>query len=387
MSGKTFLFQINVTRDCNLRCTHCYISSDKKAESQFMTKEQLLHVTREIVGFLIKDSNTKREYNLADIHVIGGEPSMLGLAFFQEVLPEMKAILANAPQKVKLSIVTNMITKQAVKIARLFDEVSTSFEYDTRFLSKTGAPKPALQDAWLKNIREFQSDGRSIYVTTAITKQVIERGAAHLLDFFYDNGFRSVHLGFFIPSGDGLVYMDSTFPMFHETSQFLIEAADWYLEKRLKDPLLYVNPIESMIESIYEGKPLDDIVCPIIPGSLDIDWNGGTVTCIEAGGEVDFDSLGNVFEVPMTDILKSRKYLRERTKAMVPKPQCVGCDELEACQSACGVLHGYWNGKGECPGFKAFIKHIRRFVDEKGVEPKSVIFRELAKDIKKPIGC
>lgn len=387
MSGRAFLFQINVTRDCNLRCTHCYISTDKKASSQFMSKDQLIHIVQGAIDFLKHDAETKQEYSLADIHIIGGEPSMLGVKFFKEVMPIIKDMLSHVTQEVKLSIVTNMITQQALRIAELFDSVATSFEYDTRFLSKTGAPKPELEDKWLSNIHAFQASGREISVTTAVTNQVIARGARTLLDYFYENNLKSIHLGFFIPSGDGLTNMGTIFPMFHESSQFMIDAADWYMERRLVDELLYVNPIESMIESVYHQRPLDDVICPIIPGSLDVDWNGETVTCIEAGGEVDFESLGNAFQIPIKEILTSSKYRRERTKAIVPKPNCVGCDELESCQSACGVLHQYWNGEGECPGFKAFIKHIRRLVEIHGVKPKSVIFRESFLKANKPTGC
>lgn len=384
MANRTFLFQVNVTRDCNLRCTHCYISSDKKAQSQFMNKEQFIEVFRQIKDFLDRDSQTKREYGLADIHVIGGEPTMLGLKFFEDTIPEIKKMMKNVSQEVKLTLVTNLLTGNAVKISRLFDNVATSYEHETRFLTKAGVPKPELENKWLKNVDALYSDGIQAGVTMAVTKQAVNFGASNILDFFYRNKFKSIHLGFFIPSGDGLIYMDSVFPMFEETSDFMIEATNWYLERRIQDRDLYVNPVESMIESIYRKEAIDDIVCPIIPGSLDIDWDGETVTCIEAGGEVDFKSLGNIYKTPISDILRSREYIRERSEAIIPKPYCIGCDELESCQSACGVLHSYWNGEGECPGFKKFIKYIRNLVENEGLLPKSEIFKE---PYKKTVGC
>lgn len=384
MSGRTFLFQVNVTRDCNLRCTHCYISSDKKAQSQFMSESEFIEVFSQIKDFLEKDSNGKREYSLADIHVIGGEPTMLGVKFFENTIPKIKEMLSNVKQEVKLTIVTNLITNNSLKISRMFDNIATSYEYKTRFLSKAGEEKPELEVKWLKNVEQLYNEGLEVGVTMAATKQAVDFGASNLLDFFYENKFKSIHLGFFIPSGDGLTYMDTVFPMFEETTDFMIEATNWYLKRRIEDRNLYVNPIESMIESIYRKKAIDDIVCPIIPGSLDIDWDGETVTCIEAGGEVDFTSLGNIYEKPITKILSSREYIRERTKAIIPKPYCVGCDELESCQSACGVLHSYWNGEGECPGFKGFIKYIRNLVENEGLLPKSEIFKE---PYKKTVGC
>ncbi|MBI6882985.1 radical SAM protein [Pseudomonas putida] len=370
--SRAFLLQINTTRDCNLRCTHCYISTAKKQQSQTMTEEQLLKVFDELVIFL----NSRRaleEYNLADVHIIGGEPTMLGLAFYQRTIPLIKEKLTKVKQQVKLSIVTNMVTDEAVEIGKLFDFVATSYEIDTRFVSVKGRPLPKLEAQWVENCRLMRESGKEVNVTSAVTQQVIEYGASRLLDSFFDKGFRNIHLGFFIPSGDGLTNIGTVFPAFAATSQFMIDATKWYMERRVDHPNLYVNPVESMIESIYRKEAMDDIVCPIIPGSLDIDWNGETVTCIEAGGEVDMDSLGNLFTEGMTSILESRKYIRERTKAIVPKPHCMGCDEMANCQSACGILHGYWNGRGECPGFKGFIKHIRHLVEVEGVLPKSAM--------------
>lgn len=367
--AKTFLLQINTTRDCNLRCTHCYISTDKKEISQFMSDEHFLSVFEQFAAFL--NSPAGDEYNLADIHVIGGEPTMLGYDFYARLLPQAREHLAKVKQQVKLSIVTNLVTHDALRICELFDFVSTSYEIDTRFVSAKGRPLPKLEQLWAKNVRTLQESGIQVNVTTAVTQPVINFGAGKLLDYFLENGFRNVHLGFFIPSGDGLINIGTVFPPFRQTSDFMIEAAKWYLARRIEIPDLYINPVESMIESIYYKTPMDDIVCPIIPGSLDVDHDGETVTCIEAGGEVDMTSLGNVFTEGMGNILNGRAYRRERTKAIVPKMHCMGCDELENCQSACGVLHGFWNGKGECPGFKGFIKFIRDQVEHHGVIPKA----------------
>ncbi len=367
---KTFLYQINTTRDCNLRCTHCYISSDKKAQSQSMTQEQFLTSFRELAKFL----NTRfalDRYQVAEVHVIGGEPTTLGRAFYDQAMPLVREILSGVRQQVKLSIVTNLLTDDAVHIAKLFDFVCTSYEVETRFISVGGRDLPKLEQIWNKHCATLRADGIQLNVTTAVTAQAVAKTAPALLDDLFSRGFRQMHLGFFIPSGDGRVYKDSVFPPFEDTSQFMIDAMTWYLERRDEYPDLYVNPMESMIEAIHEDEPFDDIVCPIIPGSIDVDWNGETVTCIEAGGEVDMTSLGNLFEVGLSEIINSPEYRREQSKAILPKPACVDCEELTVCQSACGVLHEHWDGTGECPGYKRFITHVRSLVHEQGIKPKN----------------
>ena len=70
----TFLFQINVTRRCQLRCSHCYILSDKKDKSPDMSETEFLHIVAGIVEHMQADHNFAQRYNHVDIHVIGGEP-------------------------------------------------------------------------------------------------------------------------------------------------------------------------------------------------------------------------------------------------------------------------------------------------------------------------
>lgn len=366
----TFLYQVNTTRDCNLRCSHCYISSDKKAQSQFMSKDQFEKVFMELASFLSTPYALDR-YSVAEIHVIGGEPTTLGRAFYDETMPRVREILAPVMQQVKLSIVTNLLTNDAVHIASLFDHVCTSYEVETRFISVGGRTLPRLEQIWDKHCNDVRALGKNLTVTTAVTSQAVSKTASALLDDLFSRGFRQLHLGFFIPSGDGRINKESVFPSFEQTSDFMIQAADWYLGMRDQHIDLYVNPVESMIEAIYLGEPLDDIVCPIIPGSIDVDWNGETVTCIEAGGEVDAPSLGNIFEQGLTEIISSRAYHREQAKAVIPKPACMDCSELEVCQSACGVLHEQWDGTGECPGYKKFIEYVRYLVQERGIKPKA----------------
>lgn len=371
--NKTFLFQVNVTRDCNLRCTHCYISTDKKVASKYMGKDQFIEVFEQIKTFLNSDHAKSIGYDFADIHVIGGEPTMLGIDFYQETLPVVKKILDSVGIKHKLSIVSNLLTPESVDIVSLFDQVSTSYEVDTRFVSWKGTPKRSLENMWGNNVKTLQHSGKNVALTMAITRPAIDLGAAEILDRFLDESFTHIHLGFFIPSGDGRINAGQIAPTFSATSKFLIDATDWYLSKRDENISLFVNPIESLIESIYLNKPSDDIICPIIPGALDIDWNGETVTCIEAGGEIDMNSLGNVFDDGISNILNSGKYIRERSRAIRPQKNCIGCSEIDVCQSACGILHKQWTGKGECPGFKRFIEYVRHQVTENKIRPKSII--------------
>lgn len=355
----SLLCNINVTRDCNLRCTHCYISSEKKKASGMMSEELFLSSIRSIADYL----NGSAKHDAAEIHVIGGEPSMLGIDFYRRVLPEAKAILGGLDGKsASLGIVTNLVTDEAMEIAKLFDVAQTSYEIDTRF------PKPILRTRWERNVMAMVEDsmrtGRRFGITSAITLGMVRMGVPTLMrHIVHELGVKNVHMGFFIPTGDGKRHAQNVFPSFEDTTDFLIALTDWFLAHREADPDLHVNPVESMMRAIQEERPMDDIVCPIITGSIDIDWNGDARTCLCAGGEKEAPMIGTVRSYSVEQIFQGIDYRREHLRAVRPRSVCMRCEEHTVCQSACGVLHDDWDGNGECPGFKGFIKHARRMVE------------------------
>lgn len=366
---RTYLYQINVTRDCNLRCTHCYIHSDVKKASKHIEPERAVELGRKIREHMLKIG-----YDRAEIHFIGGEPSMLGLDWFEQVIPALRKELDGFGFSYELLLVSNLLHKDIVGMAKLFDRLTTSYEPVTRF------PKQKLEDMWLDSVRQLQDSGVVVGVTTAITKPVINYGAKRLLDEYFEMGIFNIHLGFFIPSGDGLVNQKLVFPEFSQTSGYLIEAAKWQLEMRDKYPHVWVNPFESMLASITTGDSMDDIVCPIISGSMDINWDGNSVTCLEAGGELNVDWAGNVFESSVVEVASSKKFMMAVAQARRPRAECAGCDEYQSCKSGCGVLFKYWKPDvhQDCPGFKSFIKFVRGCV-ESGVKPRYTEYN--------PVGC
>lgn len=366
--GKVYLYQVNVTRDCNLRCTHCYIHSDAKKASGKMTGDNIVDV---ITG--IKEHMEHIGYDHAEIHIIGGEPTMLGVELYREVIPKIRAVLKDVAFSYELMLISNLLNKDIVEIASMFDRVTTSYEPDTRF------PKPKLEQKWVEAVNDLQGIGIDVGVTTAITMSVIRHGADKLLDQFMRQGIKKIHFGFFIPEGDGLVHRLSTFPEYHETSQFLIDTGEWYMRHR-DDPDLFVNPFESMLSSVASGEPLDDIVCPIIPGSIDINWDGNAATCLEAGGSLDPNWLGNIFETSIKDVTESKGFKKEVRKAMKPQTACMECEYYQTCRSGCGVLFKFWDPKEDkdCPGFKRFIDFVNHQY-QNGVMPKYEAYSGLAK--------
>ena len=365
---KVFLFQINVTRDCNLRCSHCYISSEVKALSQRLTVSQFLKIVRDIGTYMTGSESTH-----AEIHVVGGEPTMLGAKFYDRVMEEAHDIMRSFGDAFtwEFILVSNLLTKELMEIAPWFNKISTAYEPETRF------PKPFHEKWWLSNVHALQEKGLDVAITTCMTRPVIEYGARRLCDRLYnDLGIKQMHYGFYIESGDGRKNRDTVTPGFLQTSEFLIETAKWYFERRDADAQLYVNPAESMLSAIHRGDALDDIVCPIIAGSLDIDSNGKAMTCIQEGGELDAAWEGDVLETTVADVIGSDAFKKRRIQASRPHRACMTCDEYHVCRSGCGVNFKIWDPEvdGDCPGYKRFIKYMRG-LHQDGVLPRHENYR------------
>lgn len=370
---ETFLYQLNVTRRCNLRCEHCYISAEKKDISPDWSIRDAMHIINGIVDHM--KSPKGQHYRRAEIHIIGGEPTELGIGFFLDFLPAAKKALSLMGKEYSLCLVTNLLSSESLLVAKEFDVVSTSYEPSTRFKKKKH------KTMWLDNISAL-SEHRSalglspIGVTSAITKEVTNIGASSYLDELTLYGFKNIHLGFFIPSGDGMKFKDICNPDHESTSNFLIDAFNWYVTRKELEPDLWVNPCQSWIDSFKNNLPSDDVVCPIISGSIDIDGDGETISCIEKGGELDYSSNGNVLEKvrvitttedihhyqrSLSDILSSPKYLMEVAQASKLPYSCAGCEFRNLCKGNCSVLHSQWDGDGECPGFSKFLKHVKTY--------------------------
>lgn len=366
--NSVFLFQINVTRDCNLRCSHCYIASAVKAISGRLTVSQFTKIVRDIGEYMTTSNNTH-----AEIHVIGGEPTMLGALFYDRVMPEAYKIMEEYGDAFtwEFILVSNLLSKEMMDIAPWFTKISTAYEPETRF------PKQFHEDWWLKNVHKLQDGGIDVGITTCMTKPVLEYGAERLCNRIYNElGIKQMHFGFYIESGDGRINAEQVTPRFDATSNFLIDSAKWYFERRDSDDQLYVNPAESMLSAIHRGEPLDDIICPIISGSLDIDSSGQALTCIQAGGELDAPWEGDVLKTSVSDVINGDKFKRRRVQAARPHSACVTCDEYQVCRSGCGVNFKNWDPEGDddCPGYKQFIKFMRKSYAS-GLRPRHAEYR------------
>lgn len=310
-----------------------------------MTESQLLMTVEKIKKYIDKTGKS------AEIHIIGGEPTMLGLPFYNSVMPKIREILKD--NEYSLVLVSNLLSDDILEIAKKFDVVSTSYEPETRFL------KEATKTRWEKSVSCLVDKGINLGATVAMTKQTINHGAENVIRYLIEDlSIKNIHFGFFIPEGDGLVNISETMPPFEMTSNFLIEVSKIYID-RYRGNGIYINPVESMIASLHKNVAMNDIVCPIINGSIDINWDGNCNSCLEAGGSLNPQYSGNIYKNEIIEIVEHKNFKKEILFAKRPKKVCFDCEYQSICKGACSVLFKYYDDSSEdCPGFKRWISFL-----------------------------
>lgn len=346
----TWQFNINITRHCNLNCNHCFIEKIYlKDKATTMSNVLFLESIEKIGKFLsIKENNSD-----ARIQVIGGEPLLLGSDFWNENIPKAKEILNRYNIKNHLKVATNLISKN-IDCLLLFDSVSTSWDYE-RF------PNSVVEKLWEKNVKELHNKNLKLSVEITITKKVINSSLEDLLLYFLNLGFYDIHFSQFIPR----LWTDDTkelLPKNEEVANFLIKLSELKLKYKKIYPEISINPVDTLV-ALLENKRMElectDFTCPIHTGMLNIEFDGKVSGCTNdgCGGPNEFGS--NLKEKELKEIYEESSIKQKIKEAKMPNKECLVCEDYDICNGGCSLVHRFWDGKGECPSHKKFIKHIK----------------------------
>ena len=93
--------------------------------------------------------------------------------------------------KYSIILVTNLLSKDILEIAQMFDKVSTSYEPLTRF------PKKKLFEMWEDSAKLLIDNNVDLGATVAMTKQTIDFGSKKLLDYLLSINLKNIHFGFY----------------------------------------------------------------------------------------------------------------------------------------------------------------------------------------------
>lgn len=318
----------NVTRQCNLKCVHCYAHAKNKSFDNELTTSQ----GKELIDDLAQFGSPVMLFS-------GGEPLV------RKDLPELAAYAVEKGMRAVISTNGTLITAD---MARTLKQIGLSYvgisldgmeEINDRFRGQKGAFKDAMQ-----GIRNSQAAGIKVGLRFTINKfnvseipnlfQLIEEMDIPRICFYH-----LVYAG----RGSGLVEEDLTHAETRAALDLIIDET-----KRLHDkgkpkevltvdnhadgPYVYLRLLKEDPERAEEVLKL-------------LQWNEGNnsgrgIGCVSWDGEVHADqfwrhySFGNVKERPFSEIWMDTsealmKKLKEKKKYV--KGKCASCRWLDVC--------------------------------------------------------
>lgn len=373
------LFHINVTRQCQLACSHCYIDQAIRDNGQAMSVAKMQEIA-DVIG----DTD-------ADVHIIGGEPTLVSIDTHKQYLSILSILKYS-----KIMIVTALQNARAVKVAMLYQNIATSYDPCARTKinnnsindnnintnNANNANNTNINNTntnkWLARCRELREQGHNVHVCTSLSHSVIDYGVSKVLEDLYQYGFKSVHLAAMVPTPNAL--NETPDPMI--TSQAMITSAQWVLKKRKTDKNIniFVSPFDGLLQDMshYEG-----LRCPAGQSCVNVEPNGQIHACVAKGGEVsseissdvggnvkgikggkDIDNISNINNnqtPPIKKQLSSNAYRLEVAQHNRARIECLGCEFWQTCKGGCRVLANTEIAKrsSECAGFKTFLNYVK----------------------------
>ena len=246
-------------------------------------------------------------------------------------------------------IVTALQNARAVKVAKLYQNIATSYDPNAR--------TEVNNDKWLERCEKLRMNGNNVHVCTSLSQSVINYGVSKILDEIYQFGFKSAHLAAMVPTMNALE--ETPDPM--TTSQAMIESAKWVLEKRrITQDNIFVSPFDGLLQGMSN---YDGLRCPAGESCVNVEPDGQIHACVAKGGEVkDIDSN----KIKSTEEqLSSNAYVLEVAQHNRSRTECFGCEFWTTCKGGCRVLVNTDIAKNsaECAGFKTFLKYVKEHND------------------------
>jgi uncharacterized protein len=346
-----------VSTDCNLDCDYCYYR-----ESLEGTRVRRRINPDLLDTFFAQYLEYVADAGVASVAWQGGEPTLAGLRFFEEVVA-LEARHARPGATIANALQTNGV---------LLDDAWGSFLKTYNFLVGVSIDGPEE----VHNRRRTYRSGRGSFDHAMRGVDVLRRHGVpfnalcvlgphnveqprELMRFYRREGFTHVQ---FIPEMQ-FQALEPEKPASYAISaeqygRFLTAAFDeWYQEGR---PTLSVRIFDNFVQS-YVGVPNDSCVhADRCDAGIVVEHNGDVYPC-DFYVHPDW-KLGNVGETPLREILRNPKRLAFVLQKHRPLPEaCQRCEWLKVCKSGCPRnRHATDDGHSPdyfCAAYKAFFPH------------------------------
>lgn len=354
MPALTFLVK-PASGDCNLRCKYCfyYDAHTVPGHVQRMSWETLERLVEQAceaspfqVGFAWQ----------------GGEPTLAGLPFFKEAI-RLQQKYRRPGQKITNALQTNGLLLNEewcnfFKEHRFLIGLSLDGERERHDAERIDAGGHGTYDRVVRAMKLMQARGVTHNILTVVTPDIARRGR-QVYRSLRELGADYIQ---FIPSIDnGLGDVAPRLQLTpDEYGRFLKNVYDEWSRDFKAGKRVMVQFYESLA-AVAAGQP--PITCQMsgsCSGMLVVEYDGSLYPC-------DFMvfpewRLGNLFDGPVTDVLRGEKLAAYLSWAVRLPEDCRSCEYLAFCRGGCPhhrSMKGGDPGRPDyfCKGFKQFFRH------------------------------
>ena len=325
---------IEVTRQCNLHCKHCYSNSGAKRENELTTEE--------IKRLIDELANT----GVLNILVTGGEPLLHPDLF------DIIKYIRSKPMSCMLFTNGTLLTEKSVNTLKELGVLSVTVSMD-------GAT-PETHDAFrggesfekvVRAIKMLKEVGIPVKINVSLHKGILGE-ITDLLTLFEKWEIKEYYLG------------PITYTGRLERSDFTITPEEY------KKVLKQVKEYEISVGRAKKKLPYfpELITCGIGMGNLTVRSNGSVAPCITFPDDI---SLGNIREVRIAEIWNNSPVLNKMRRISASENEkCKECIHIRVCGGGCIADHYRRTGKlgcgdpFECAYFEVYDEYTPVEIDE-----------------------
>lgn len=295
---------LNMTKECNLKCTYCYAEERIESNYNYLTYEDYTRLIDELPGI------TSRA---VDISFTGGEPLL-------------NPITKNVAKYAKShNCYTRLLTNGTLINKNNISELVNSFDFFKISLDGSSADK-----------HNFYRGKNSYERTVAAIDLLKEHNANFLLamvvtkDNMYDVPAMSEKWG-------NLITFQPLFPLgkAKSSSSQNLTGSEYFKALTLDSNVIPYSEINTIIESQRAKKSL--FKCAIGDGEVSISCSGDVYPC-QLLHKSEF-LLGNVHDSSLHDLYYSEKNMKFKSHTVDKIQGCKTCDFRYLCSGSCQARH------------------------------------------------
>jgi radical SAM protein with 4Fe4S-binding SPASM domain len=344
------------TNYCNVGCSHCYLPEEVRANKHKMD-EATLH---KVMQFL-KEMQIKGKHDQIFLLWHGGEPLILSKDYFEMAGSIVDQYFSSNEliEAVQTSLIPYRPELASIVKNRWRNEIGSSMDFSSRLLNGSAEEYKKL---WLSKVDMARKD--DIFVIPGITPNKQDtNNANYIFNWFKEHDFWMWNI-------DRYSNVSGDLPDFstnREHSKFLIDLFDLCVKEQEKSG--YAPMIKAMAAAI--GGILYDMPGDRWGGTCQSDFvvinpDGKLNNCPDKDSfEESYGNLFNGFD-SFVGSPQRKKWIRIQ-QAGHRIDDCHQCENSTWCKSGCPITGNACSINGEideCSGFKSFITHIRKFMNQ-----------------------